>query len=161
MTQDGDGASAHYNPDPHAHPGLHIVAIVEGVKAVLALMGATGLAVLGPAPLQRWMHALIFRFQFDPDHGAMAWFANSISPHSVHLAVLAVYAYGFLHTAEAWGLWHARAWASWLGCVAAALYLPFDIYALVRHPHWLAWTVVVINVLVVWVLGRDLVKRKR
>ena len=65
----------HYNQDPHAHPGLHLIAIVELVKGVLALLAASGLELIGPAPLQRWVHALIARFQLNPEHGAMAWLA--------------------------------------------------------------------------------------
>ncbi len=30
----------------------------------------------GPAPLQRWLHELINRFQLDPDHGALAWLSQ-------------------------------------------------------------------------------------
>ena len=59
------------------------------------------------------------------------------------------------------GLWRAKAWASWLGCIAAALYLPFDLYALALHRHWLEAVVVAINLLVVWVLARDLMVRRR
>lgn len=156
MTQQG-----HYDPDPHAHPGLHVIAVVEAVKGGLALLAASGLELLGPAPLQRWVHALIARFQLDPDHGAMAWLANAINPGAVHLAATVALAYGVLHLVEGWGLWRAKAWASWLGCIAAAAYLPFDIYAFASHRHWLEAMVVAINLIVVWVLGRDLVKRKR
>ena len=150
-----------YNPDPHAHPGLHVIALVEGVKGVLALLAASGLALIGPAPLQRWVHALITRFQLDPDHGAMAWLAHTISPGVVHLAAFAVFLYGLLHIIEGWGLWRAKAWASLLGCITAALYLPFDVYALVTHRHWLEAVVVLINVIVVWVLAHDLLVRRR
>jgi len=69
-------------------------------------------------------------------------------------------AYAVLHLIEAWGLWRDKAWASWVGCIAAAIYLPFDIYALVRHPGWVSVAVLAINVLIVWVLARDLVKRR-
>ena len=150
-----------YNPDPHAHPGLHVIAVVEAVKGTLALLAASGLELLGPAPLQRWVRALIARFQLDPDHGAMAWLADAINPGAVHLAAVVALIYGVLHLVEGWGLWRAKAWASWLGCLAAAAYLPFDIYAFASHRHWLEALVVAINLLVVWVLGRDLVKRKR
>ena len=150
-----------YNPDPHAHPGLHVIAVVEAVKGALALLAASGLELLGPAPLQRWVHALIARFQLDPHHGAMAWLANAINPGAVHLAAVVALAYGVLHLVEGWGLWRAKAWASWLGCIAAAAYLPFDVYAFARHRHWLEALVVAVNLIVVWVLGRDLVKRKR
>ena len=58
-------------------------------------------------------------------------------------------------------LWRDKAWASWLGCLAAALYLPFDGYALLHHPGWPALIVFVINLLVVGVLARDLAKRRQ
>jgi len=69
-------------------------------------------------------------------------------------------AYGVLHLVEAWGLWRARAWASWLGCISASLYLPFDGYAIVHHPGWAAWAVLVVNLVVVFVLARDLFRRR-
>lgn len=150
-----------YNPSPRAHPGLHVIAIIEAAKGVLALLAASGLEMLGPVSLQRWVHALIARFQLDPHHGAMAWLAKAISPHSIHIAAAVAVVYGVLHIAEGWGLWRAKAWASWLGCIAAALYLPFDIFALLRHPGWISFSVVAINLLVVWVLGRDLLVRRR
>ncbi len=146
---------------PSAHPGLHAIAAVEAAKGALALSAASGLELLGPAPLQRWIGELIRRFHLDPDHGALAWLARSISPHSVHLAAAIALAYGLLHLLEAWGLWKAKAWASWLGAVGAALYLPFDVYALFQHPGWLAVAVLAINLIVVWVLARDLLQRRR
>jgi len=150
----------HYDPNPHAHPGLHVIALIEAVKGVLAIIAGSGLVILGPAPLQRWIHVLIARFQLDPEHGALALFAAKISQGAVHLAAAAVVAYGILHLFEAWGLWRARVWASWLGCVAAALYLPLDLYALWRHPGWPALAVLAINLVVVWVLARDIVRRR-
>lgn len=150
-----------YDPDPRRHPGLHGIALLEAGKGLLALLAASGLELLGPAPLQRAVEALIHRFQLDPDHGAMAWLAHAINPHAVHLAAGVAALYGVLHLIEGWGLWRARAWASWLGCLTAAAYLPFDIYALLRHPGWLSACVVAINLLVVWVLARDLRKRSQ
>lgn len=150
-----------YNPDPHAHPGLHVIALVEGVKGALALLAASGLELIGPAPLLRWVHALIARFHLDPENGAMAWLSREINPDSVHVAAIAVVVYGVLHLIEGWGLWRAKAWASWLGCIAASLYLPFDIYAFASHRHWLEAIVVLINLAVVWVLARDLLVRRR
>jgi len=155
-----DPRHPHYNPDPHAHPGLHAIALVEGIKGLLAVLAASGLELLGPAPLLRWVHELIARFQLDPQAGALALFARQISPGSVHWAAAAVMAYGLLHLLEAWGLWRAKAWASWLGCVAASLYLPLDLYALWNHPGWPALAVLAINLLVVWVLARDILRRR-
>ena len=36
-----------------------------------------------------------------------------------------------------------------------------DLYALAKHPGWLAWGVVAINLIVLWVLARDLFMRRR
>ena len=155
MSQNG------YNPDPHRHPGLHVIALLEASKAMLALVAATGLEILGPQPLRDGVNALIRRFSLDPDHGTLPSLLNAISPDAVHLAAAAMIGYGLLHLVEAWGLWKAKAWASWLGCLTASIYLPFDIYAIVRHPGWASWTVLAINLIVVYVLARDLRKRRR
>ena len=157
---EADRGAKHYVNDPRAHPGLRLIALIEAIKGLLALSAASGLEIIGPIPLKRWAEDLIRYFQLEPTHGAMAWLANAINPHSVHLAAAAVGAYGVLHLIEAWGLWRDKAWASWLGCIAAAIYLPFDIYALFRHPGWVAMVVLGINVLIVWVLARDLRKRR-
>lgn len=155
MSQNG------YNPDPHRHPGLHVIALLEASKAMLALLAATGLEILGPQPLRDGVNALIRRFSLDPDHGTLPSLLNTISPDAVHLAAAAMIGYGLLHLVEAWGLWKAKAWASWLGCLTASIYLPFDIYAIVRHPGWASWSVLAINLIVVYVLARDLRKRRR
>ncbi|CAH0239149.1 hypothetical protein BW38_03257 [Stenotrophomonas sp. RIT309] len=128
---------------------------------MLALLAATGLEILGPQPLRDGVNALIRRFSLDPDHGTLPSLLNAISPDAVHLAAAAMIGYGLLHLVEAWGLWKAKAWASWLGCLTASIYLPFDIYAIVRHPGWASWTVLAINLIVVYVLARDLRKRRR
>ncbi len=154
MSQNG------YNPDPHRHPGLHVIALLEASKAMLALLAATGLEILGPQPLRDGVNALIRRFSLDPDHGTLPSLLNMISPDAVHLAAAAMIGYGLLHLVEAWGLWKARAWASWLGCLTASIYLPFDIYAVLRHPGWASWSVLAINLIVVYVLARDLRKRR-
>ncbi len=149
-----------YNPDPHAHPGLHLIALLEAAKGVLAVLAATGLEILGPLPLQHGVNKLIQRFNLDPEHGALPSLLKMINPDAVHLAAVAMLAYGLLHLVEAWGLWRAKAWASLLGCASAAIYLPFDIYAIVRHPGWPSWSVLAINLIVVGVLARDLVRRR-
>ncbi|AXI83028.1 DUF2127 domain-containing protein [Xylella taiwanensis] len=149
-----------YNPDAHAHPGLHAIALLEAFKGLLTLVGATGLELLGPLPLQNIVSNLIRLLHLDPEHGALPSLLKMIDPNAVHLAAAAMLAYGVLHLIESWGLWRVKAWASLLGCVSAAIYLPFDIYAIVHHPGWPSWSVLAINLLVVGVLTRDLIRRR-
>ncbi|RYZ74079.1 MAG: DUF2127 domain-containing protein [Lysobacteraceae bacterium] len=149
-----------YNPEPRAHPGLHALALFEGLKGLLAVIAAASLEVLGPQPLRELVARLIARFNLDPAHGALPSLLDAINPDGVHLAVLVVSVYAAWRLLEAWGLWRAKAWASWLGCVGTAAYLPLDLYALYHHHGWHAWAVLLLNVLVVAVLARDLLKRR-
>jgi uncharacterized membrane protein (DUF2068 family) len=151
---------AHYNPAPRAHPGLHVLALFEGLKGVLALIAAASLEVLGPQPLRNLIASLIARFNLDPDHGTLPSLLSAINPDAVHLAVAVVTLYALWRLVEAWGLWRAKAWASWLGCVGTAAYLPLDLYALHHHPGWHTWAVLAINLAVVAILARDLLKRR-
>jgi uncharacterized membrane protein (DUF2068 family) len=150
-----------YNPDPHAHPGLHALALFELAKGVLALLAAASLEVMGPGPIRRFIDDLIVRFNLDPDRGTLPSLLKLINPEAVHLAVAIVGFYAVWRLVEAWGLWRAKAWASWLGCVGTAAYLPLDLYALYQHHGWHTWAVLLINLLVVWVLARDLLRRRR
>jgi len=149
-----------YNPDRHAHPGLAAIALLEAGKAVLAFLAAAGLEISGPAPLRNIVNTLVRRVGADPEHGSFSNLLDLITPDTVHVGVIALVAYGLLRAVEAWGLWRAKAWASWLGCVSAALYLPLDVYAIARHPGWASWLLLAVNVLVVWVLARDIGKRR-
>ena len=152
---------AAYNPDPKAHPGLHAIALFEGAKGVLALAFAGGLLAFGPDRLRESVQAILTRFIPDAGPGVVSQWMARINPESVHVAALIIAVYAGMRLLEAWGLWRARAWASWLGCIAAALYLPFDLYAFALHRHWLEAVVVLVNLIVVWVLARDLLVRRR
>jgi uncharacterized membrane protein (DUF2068 family) len=150
-----------YNPVPQAHPGLHVLALFEGLKGLLALIAAASLEVLGPQPLRHLITMLIAKFNLNPVHGTLPSLLDAINPGAVHLAVAVVSLYAVWRLIEAWGLWRAKAWASWLGCVGTAAYLPLDVYALYRHHGWHTWAVLVLNLIVVAVLARDLVKRRK
>lgn len=160
-TRDEALKDTRYDADPHAHPGLHAIALLEGSKGMLAVLAATGLEIFGPAPLRHFIGKLIRLFHLDPQHGMLPSLLTAIDPHAVHLAALLVVLYGLLHLVESWGLWHARSWASWLGCVSASVYLPFDLYAVVRHPGWASLAVLAINLAIVAALARDLFRRRR
>lgn len=151
----------HYNPDPHAHPGLHAIAVFEAFKGALALVSASGLALLGPEPIRRFIIELTWRLHLHPERGPIAHVLDAISRNTVHLTALILLGYAALRFVEAWGLWKVRAWASWLGVVSAALYLPLDVGAIFRHPGWLSVAVLVVNLVVVYALVRDLLRRRR
>jgi uncharacterized membrane protein (DUF2068 family) len=48
---------------------------------------------------------------------------------------IALLADGALSFVEGWALLHGRWWGPWLVVVATASLLPFEVFALARHPH--------------------------
>jgi uncharacterized membrane protein (DUF2068 family) len=50
---------------------------------------------------------------------------------------------------EAYGLWHARAWAKWLAGASAAIYVPFEVAELYARVTWLALGALTVNVVIV------------
>ncbi len=156
-----DVRSAAASPGHDGHRGLRAIAALEAAKSLFALLAASGLELLGPAPIRRFLAWLIEVFRFDAHHSAVASVMRHVDPASVHAVALGAAAYGALHLLEAWGLWRERLWASWLGCVSAAVYLPFEFWALLREPGWVELAVVAINLAIVAVLARDVWRRQR
>lgn len=150
---------ARYDPNPNAHRDVRMVALFELAKGGVSGSVAAALLLFGPqrvhdfiAMIGEWLH-------FDPQQSAMARVLAAITPETVHLAAMAIGVYACLRFVLFWGLWHARAWASWFGAIAATLYLPFCSYAVVRYPGWPTFAVLALNVFIVWVLVRDVRKR--
>jgi uncharacterized membrane protein (DUF2068 family) len=150
---------APYNPSPSAHPGLHIIALIELSKGLVSASAATALALVGPSPIRALIAAIGERLHFDTQHSALARFIEGITPETVHLAAAAIGIYALLRFVLFWGLWRVKAWASWLGACAAMLYVPFCVFALWRYPGWPTAAVLVLNLIIVWVLVRDLRRR--
>ena len=86
---------------------------------------------------------------------------HAINPTAVHLVAIVLLVYPFWRLLEAWGLWHAKAWASWLGFIGTVAYLPLDLLGIYYHHGWHAWAVLALNLLVAAVLARDLIKRRK
>ena len=151
------------SPDPaaHAQPGFHLLALFEGLKGVLALVAAASLEIMGPQPLQDLVAGLITKFNLNPHSGPLPTLLHAINPAAVHFAALVLVMYAAVRLLEAWGLWRAKAWASWLGCIGTALYLPLDLLGIYYHRSVYAWVVLGLNLVVFAVLARDLRRRKQ
>jgi len=76
----------------------------------------------------------------------------------IALAVLAMgaIAYSTARFIEAYGLWRERRWAEWFAVVAGGLYIPIELYELVRRVTWIRFGLLAINVAIVVYLARVL-----
>lgn len=152
---DPDHAARHHlnAQEVRQHAGPWLIAIGVAIKSFIALAIAVGLEIWGAQRMHDWVGMQIVRHHLNPDHGLFATLMHQTSHGAIHLVAAILVAYAGVHGAEAWGLWRDKPWASWLGCVGAALYLPVDITALVEHPGWITVAAVLINICVVLVLA--------
>jgi uncharacterized membrane protein (DUF2068 family) len=58
-------------------------------------------------------------------------------------------AYSFLRFVEAYGLWYARTWAEWIALISGTLYLPIEIYNVIRTPSLFLIGFLIVHVTVV------------
>lgn len=153
--------AASHSDAPDTHPGLRTVALLELTKGVLAAGTATTLFAAGPQPLRDALSRLGALLHFHPHHSALGRLIHQITPGAVHVAATAIAVYAVLRFLLSWGLWHTRAWASWLGASTVGLYLPFSAYAVWRYPGWMAYATLGINLTILLILVRDLRARRR
>ena len=83
------------------------------------------------------------------------------SRRSLWEIVFALVADGSLTLLEGWSLLHGRWWGPWLVVVATSSLLPFEVLALVRHPHVVRAIIFLVNLAIVAYLARKAVREAR
>jgi len=145
----------------HAHShkgGLRTVAVFEALKGALALASAYVLIILirRDVDFKDAAEHILFSLHINPGHHWSQEFlhaANRISGTNLVMIGAIAITYAILRFAEGYGLWKQRAWAEWLAIVSGCIYLPFEIYKVIRRPNELHWAILGINILVVLYIG--------
>jgi uncharacterized membrane protein (DUF2068 family) len=146
--------------------GLRTVAFVEALKGVLALVGAYIFIRLirHDVNFAEAVEHVLFFFHISARHRLtqqLLTAADKVSSTSFAMILGIALAYASLRFVEGYGLWKQRAWAEWLAIVSGCIYIPFEVYNLVRHPNQLHTVVLTINILVVlyiaWVRWDEIV----
>ena len=71
-------------------------------------------------------------------------FASQATDRLLWMLVTVVYA--AVRSVEAYGPWREREWAQWSALLSTALYLPPELYWLLRHPTWLKCGALITNI---------------
>jgi len=149
------------------HFGLRGVAVFEAVKGVLALAGGIAVLTLRHKDLERVAEHILRFFHYGEEHRAAQHFlrfASRVTGHDLWLLFFGILVYVAVRFVEATGLWLEKEWAEWFALLSGALYMPWEIYELIRRATGLKWTIFIINVLIVlymaWLL-MDSYKRRR
>lgn len=138
---------------PHEHKyGLRTVATIEAVKGGLALAVAILLFTLAHKDLYVVAEHLTDALHIDPEgrlSGLLFTAADRATQSGLWIFTFGVVAYAAVRFTEAFGLWHERDWAEWFALLSGALYLPWEVLAIVRHSDWFRWGILITNILIV------------
>ena len=75
--------------------------------------------------------------------------ADQVTDTKVWAVAIGALTYSTLRFFEAYGLWRERAWAEWLALISGGIYLPFEIYELMRRLDWIRLGIFLVNLAVV------------
>ena len=145
-------------PNP-ARIGLRAIAIIEALKAALALVLGGGLLAFVHRDVEASAEHLIYHLHLNPASRyprLLLRVARGMTPASLRLLALAALVYAVLRSVEAVGLWRARRWAEWLGASTGLVYVPFEIVAIARAPGFESIGALAINLAIVIFLGVQL-----
>jgi uncharacterized membrane protein (DUF2068 family) len=97
-------------------------------------------------------------------HHSGAWslkLADLVVRRGLWTIIVALVADGALSLVEGWALVHGHWWGPWLVVVATGSLLPFEVLALLRHPHAVRAAVFLANAVIVAYLARKAMHERR
>ena len=132
--------------------GVRLIAVVEALKGALVLVAGFGLLSLVHHDVQALAERLIRHAHLDPARHYPRIFLQAAS-HTNDSRLRSLAALAFLYATgrliEAYGLWRLRPWAEWFAILAGSIYLPVEIYEILRRATWIRTTLFLTNVLIV------------
>lgn len=132
--------------------GLRLVALFEASKGLLVLVVGLELLSLIHQGVQNIGEEIVGRFHLDfarHHPRILLYAATHLNDSNVRLLALAALAYSTVRFIEAYGLWRLRAWAEWFAILSGGVYLPFELYELVRHPTFVTAGLLILNAAIV------------
>ena len=134
---------------------IRLIAAFKLLKAILLIaVGVGALKLLhqdAAAALDRWAAML----GFDPGNqyvdSALQKLAN-LTPNKIKGLGGGSFVYGGLFLIEGIGLWMVRRWAEWFTVIITCSLVPVEIYEIHRHPTWVKWGVLALNLAIAFYL---------
>ena len=135
-----------------AESGIRTVALLEAAKGALVLVAGLGLLSLLHKDYQEAAESIVRHLHMNPARHLPRVFieaATKMTDKKLWLFAAGAFAYSAARGVESYGLWRLRGWAEWFAIVSGGIYLPVEIYELVRHPTPVKAAIFVTNVAIV------------
>ncbi len=143
--------------------GIKGIAFFEAAKGVLVLVTGFSLFALIHQNLQIFAGQLIGHLHLNAAKHISEIFSEAIGnltdSRLLLLAILA-FLYSVMRFIEAYGLWFEKRWAQWFALLSGGIYLPVELYELVKGFSWITIIFVLFNLIVVLFMAVTLTKKR-
>lgn len=143
--------------------GLRMVATLEASKGILAVIVALGIHTLFSHDAYQVALNLVKYCHLNPINYYPHMFIDkvgSLTPDNIGMITVLVLAYSSIRFIEAYGLWKAKTWTEWFAFLSGTIYLPFEIYEMIKQIDVLTVGAFVINIIIVAYMGYILFQPK-
>lgn len=133
----------------HSKSGLRVVSLLEAAKGLLVLLTGFGLLAFIHRDLHLAAEQLVRHFHLNPASHYPRIFidlANHLNAGHLWAMASAALIYSLVRFVEAFGLWLDRQWAKLFGLLAGGLYVPIELFEIMRRVTWPKLTVFIVNV---------------
>jgi uncharacterized membrane protein (DUF2068 family) len=132
--------------------GLRVISLFEAAKGLLVLLTGFGVLMYIHRDLHFAAEQLVRHFHLNPASGYPRIFldlADRVTDAQLWVLALSALLYAVLRLVEAYGLWLQRRWAEWFGLVTGGIYVPLEIFEVVRKVTWPRVTLLIVNAAIV------------
>ena len=132
--------------------GIRAIALFEMFKGFLGLAVGITLISLLHKDLERIAESVLGYLHIDPTgHFAQMFVerASKINESNIVIAIVIAFVYTIIRMIEAYGLWRLRTWAEWFAIISGSIYLPVELYEVIKKPDVLHFAIFFGNILIV------------
>lgn len=142
--------------DPSHHRGLLVVAVFEAFKGGVVLIAGFALLAAIHVDLQHVAEQIVKHLHLNPASRFPRIFQQVMegaTDSQLWFLALGAMCYSTMRFVEAYGLWKNRRWAEWFALISSGLFVPVEIYEVIRHLTWVKVALLLINLGIVFYLA--------
>jgi len=143
---------------------IRIAAVFEAAKGSIVLITGFGLLLFIHKDLHLVSEQIVRHLHLNPARHYPTIFIDvidHITDPQLFVLALSAFLYAVVRLVEAYGLWYHRRWAEWFGFLTGGMYIPVEIYELVRGVTAIKLTIFIVNLMVVSLLGTELQRSRK
>ncbi len=140
-----------------------MVAVFEATKGLLVLLAGFGVLELIHKDLHQVAEQLVRHLHINPARHTPRIFIdamNHLTDARLWVLALSALLYSLVRFVEAIGLWKQRLWAEWFGLLTGGMYIPLEVFELIREVTWPKVAVLIVNSVIVVFLAHALYRSR-